>query len=86
MDPIVTDDERVNELRARVLKALREIDERLGMHDFRFVEGVTHTNLIFDVTVPFEVKESDDRVKELVSSKISELDPNYFTVLTVDRQ
>ena len=86
MDPIVTDDERVNELKVRVFAALKEIDERLGMHDFRFVEGTTHTNLIFDVTVPFEIKDSDDEIKRKVSSKISELDPNYFTVLTVDRE
>ena len=86
MDPIVTDDEKINELKARVIVAIRDIDERLGMHDFRFVEGVTHTNLIFDVTVPFEVKESDDEIKKKVSLKISELDPNFFTVLTIDRE
>ena len=86
MDPIVTDDEQVNALRERVKAALKEIDERLGMHDFRFVAGQTHSNLIFDVTVPFEVKESDEKIKELISSKISELDPSYFTVLTIDRE
>ena len=56
------------------------------MHDFRFVEGVTHSNLIFDVTVPFEVKESDDEIKRRISLKISEKHPNYFTVLTIDRE
>ncbi len=86
MDPIVTDDERVNELKSRVAASLKEIDERLGMHDFRFVEGLTHSNLIFDVTVPFEIKDSDDEIKRKISSKISELDPNYFTVVTVDRE
>ena len=86
MDPIVTDDERVNELKAKVLVALREIDERLGMHDFRFVEGQTHTNLIFDITVPFEMKKSDDDIKDAVEKKIKEIDKKYFTVLTVDRE
>lgn len=86
MDPIVTDDERVSALRTQVLQAIRSIDERLGIHDFRFVEGKTHTNLIFDVTVPFEIKDSDQTVREKISSKISELDPSYFTVVTVDRE
>ena len=85
MDPIVTDDERVCELRARVLAAIREIDERLGMHDFRFVEGITHSNLIFDVTVPFEVKKSESDIRELVAAKVREIDPSYCTVLTIDR-
>ncbi len=86
MDPIVTDDERVSALRAEVRAKLKEIDERFGMHDFRFVEGITHSNLIFDVTVPFEVKDSNERIKEQISSKISEISPNYFTVLTIDRE
>ena len=85
MDPIVTDDERVTELREKVLALVRQIDERLDLHDFRFVEGVTHSNLIFDVNVPFEIKMSDDEVKRAISLKISELDPNYFAVMTVDR-
>ncbi|MBP3370742.1 MAG: cation transporter [Clostridia bacterium] len=85
MDPIVTDDERVNALRVEVLARIKAIDERLDIHDFRFVEGITHSNLIFDVNVPFEMKESDEDIKRAVSDSISELDPNYFVVMTVDR-
>ena len=86
MDPIVTDDERVSELRVKVAAAVKEIDARLGIHDFRFVEGETHTNLIFDVTVPFEIKDSDNDVKDKVSSAVSKLGANYFTVITIDRE
>lgn len=85
MDPIVTDDKRVGELRKEVTVAVKKVDERLGIHDFRFVEGITHSNLIFDVTVPFELKMSDDEVKKAVSLNVSEIDPNYFVVMTVDR-
>ena len=85
MDPIVTDDEGVKELREKVLALVKAIDERLDLHDFRFVEGVTHSNLIFDVNVPFEIKMSDDEVKRAISLKISELDPKFFAVMTVDR-
>lgn len=86
MDPIVTDDEKVSALRIRVAAVIKEIDERLTIHDFRYVEGITHSNLIFDVTVPFEIKMDNERVKELVSNKISEIDPNYFAVITIDRE
>ena len=86
MDPIVTDDERVSALRETVREVVQSIDERLGIHDFRFVEGLTHSNLIFDVSVPFEIKDSDDELKRLISLRISEVDPNYFVVITVDRQ
>jgi cation diffusion facilitator family transporter len=85
MDPIVTDDERVNELRGVVLGLVKGINEQLDIHDFRFVEGTTHTNLIFDVSVPFEMKESDEDIKREISRRVSEFDPNYFVVMTVDR-
>lgn len=86
MDPIVTDDEKVTVLRVSVAAAVKRIDERLTIHDFRYVEGITHSNLIFDVTVPFEIKESNERIKELISNQIAEMDPNYFAVITVDRE
>lgn len=85
MDPIVTDDEQVNELRQRTLSAVKEIDERLDIHDFRFVLGKTHSNLIFDVCAPFELKMSDEEIKRGVSDKISRIDPSFFAVITVDR-
>ena len=85
MDPIVTDDERVNALRALVLDAVQQIDGTLNIHDFRFVEGRTHSNLIFDVSAPFEVKMSDEELKRSVSDAISRIDPNYLAVITIDR-
>lgn len=86
MDPIVTDNEKIDAMRAEVLGCVRSVDERLDIHDFRCVDGVTHTNLIFDVTVPFEVKMSDGDVREAINSAVSRLNPNYFTVITIDRQ
>ena len=85
MDPIVTDDERVTRLRARVEAAVREVDPALRIHDFRFVEGATHSNLIFDVAVPFELRRTDEELRRAIASQISRLDPTYFAVITIDR-
>ena len=86
MDPIVTDDERVNALREQTAETVRRIDERLTIHDFRFVEGPTHTNLIFDVCAPFELTLKDDALRARVEEEIKTIDPAYFTVITIDRQ
>ncbi len=86
MDPIVTDDERVSELRERVLLAVRGINDAFSIHDFRFVEGTTHTNLIFDISAPFEVKMTDNEITDAVSRAISGINENYFAVITIDRQ
>ncbi|MBR7097988.1 MAG: cation transporter [Clostridia bacterium] len=85
MDPIVTNDEEVNLLRDRVKSAVDSLGMGMNVHDFRFVRGHTHTNLIFDVAVPFECPLSEDEVRRAVSSAVSLIDPSYFTVITVDR-
>ena len=86
LDPIVTDDERVTALRETTLAIVRSIDERLNIHDFRYVEGKTHSNLIFDVSAPFELKMSDEELKRQIASSVSRFEPTYFVVITVDRQ
>lgn len=85
MDPIVTDDEEINVMHARVERAVLEIDPAFRIHDFRFVRGSTHTNLIFDVAVPFECKRPDDEIYNTVVERIRAIDPSYFAVLTIDR-
>ncbi|MBP3375414.1 MAG: cation transporter [Clostridia bacterium] len=85
MDPIVTNDAEVSEMRDVVRALVKEIDERLDIHDFRFVRGVTHTNLIFDINAPFELKISDTELKREIANRVSEYNEVYFTVTTVDR-
>ncbi len=86
MDPIVTDDEKINALRPRVEAAVQKISPDLRIHDFRFVAGETHTNLIFDVAVPFEIRQSDDEIRRQIEENVREIDPAYFVVLTIDRE
>ena len=85
MDPIVTNDEEVSRMRDVVRELVKGIDERLDIHDFRFVRGETHTNLIFDINAPFEIKMSDSDLKNEVSRRISEYNEKFFVVLMVDR-
>ena len=84
MDPIVTDDEQVTALRQKTAEAVQKIHPSMQIHDFRFVAGATHTNLIFDVVVPFEVKMSEAEVKAAVAEKVTEIDPTYCVVLNID--
>lgn len=85
MDPVVTDDETVDLLRSKTQAAVRLVDDRLRIHDFRCVIGATHTNLIFDVAVPFELKMTDAELEEQIALQIQAFDPTCFAVLTVDR-
>lgn len=84
MDPVVTDDERTNTLKQQVVRKLRTLSAEIDIHDFRVVWGNTHTNLIFDVCVPFGFQWNDNELLQRVEETIKELDAHYFTVVTVD--
>ena len=85
MDPIVTDDDNVNELKEFLLKTMSECDLDLSVHDFRVVIGQTHTNMIFDVVLPFDHPLTEDEVKEKISNAVRARRENCYCVIVVDR-
>ncbi len=85
MDPIETGDSLVAETRDTALSVIKTIDARITIHDFRMVRGNTHTNLIFDAVIPYDITLSDKEIKELISSKIAEHDEHYRCVIEIDR-
>lgn len=85
LDPVITCDERANELRERVLGRVKELYPEAEIHDFRVVWGVTHSNVLFDVAAPFTVKDSDEQVRRRVAAAVEGLDPSYRAVVAVDR-
>ena len=86
MDPVVTTDERVTELKEKCVELVKGIGDSLSLHDFRVVFGDTHTNMIFDVVVPFEFYLSDDETKKMIQQKVWEkIGKNYFVVITIDK-
>lgn len=85
LDPVVTDDEEVNELRRMMTQLLASLKLGLSMHDFRVVKGYTHTNLIFDVVLPYDCTLTEDEVRGMIQRRVEEHDPRLFTVIQVDR-
>ena len=85
MDPIVTNDETVLHMRAKMAQLVQIIDPRITIHDFRMVAGPTHTNLIFDAACPFDLHMTDGEVKRQIEQTVDLLDGNYMAVVTVDR-
>lgn len=85
MDPVETNNEIVVKTKQKVLEKVQEIDEHLTIHDFRMVQGPTHTNLIFDVVVPYDFKVSERDFNEILLKKVQEIDPNYLLVVKIDQ-
>ena len=84
MDPIDVRDERTARYKDGVAKLLGEIDEEISFHDFRTVSGPTHTNLIFDIVVPYNYKYDDEEIVSIIAGKIHERNETCFAVINVD--
>ena len=85
-DPIVTDDEELRAVKLQVEQILRAIDERLTVHDFRMVRGKKHTNVIFDLVVPFSMQEQKQALREAVERGLQNDGRQYHAVITFDSQ
>lgn len=86
MDPIASHDGETLTMKENLVDFLSgEFDGKLTLHDFRMVKGTTHTNVIFDVVVPFDVSVTDDEVKSKINGYLSTLEKQYFAVITIDR-
>lgn len=84
MDPVVVDDVRVTALKEMTADIVKTIDGQMSIHDFRVVDGPTHTNLIFDVVAPNDLKLRDHELSNLIGEKLSKIDERYFCVITID--
>ena len=86
MDPVVTDDAEVNETRKEVLEIVEKYDKTLSVHDFRMVKGPTHTNVIFDLVVPYGKEYDPERIVKDIKEEIkNEMVGKYYAVIRIDR-
>ncbi len=86
MDPVVTEDKHILYLKENIEEIIKKIDPVISMHDFRVVAGPTHTNLIFDIVVPYDYRISDEglvgQIQECAAKKLGE---GHFVVVQVDK-
>ena len=85
MDPVVIGNEKVDNLKRLVINTIQSLDEELDIHDFRIVEGKTHTNILFDCVVPYEKEYTLDEIIKHLKNKIKPEDEKYYYVIEMDR-
>ena len=83
-DPVETENSKVAELKEMCVNIINEIDGAFSLHDFRVVEGPTHTNLIFDLVVPHKTKMNNNEITNLIASSVSNINKKYYTVIKVE--
>jgi cation diffusion facilitator family transporter len=85
MDPIQSDNETVQSTKKILIEKIREQYPGVSIHDFRMVQGPTHTNLIFDAVVPYEFGKGNSEVKAGIEKIVADTWENYFAVIQVEQ-
>ena len=86
-DPVVTNDPELDRMRNLVSAILKVKDQRLSIHDFRMVPGAGHTNLIFDVALPNDLRGQEKTVQAALETALNDLNEGvFYTVITFDQE
>ena len=70
---------------APVTESLETFDPNLKIHDFRIVQGITHTNILFDCVVPYEKNYALEEIKTYLTNTIIPEREIYYYVIKIDR-
>lgn len=84
MDPIVTDDEEINEMRKKTEEIVKEINPEFSIHDFRMTDGGDRVNLIFDLVISPDTKMDREELKNMVQQKIHSVNDKYYAVPKIE--
>lgn len=84
MDPIVTSDPRIEQIRIALSEKMHAVDPAISIHDLRIVPGTTHTNLVFDCVIPHGYKVENGVLREHLNAAATELDPTFRCAVTFE--
>lgn len=84
MDPIEYDNPITNAYFEDLKRILSQIDPAITVHDFRTVRGDEHTNLVFDLVVPYGFHLEDEQIKVEIDRHFEKYPNKIYTVITFD--
>ncbi len=85
MDPVETDNEKLNIAKTEIAERIKDIHPSLTIHDFRMTpKSDERTNLIFDVVLPVDMADEKTAVRKEIEAIAKEIDSTYRCVITFD--
>ncbi len=85
MDPIEINNPKRTRLLELCTCALSKYDEQIPFHDFRIVDGPTHTNILFDIVEPHGTKFDMPKIYSLLDEELKNENYKFFYVINVDK-
>ena len=84
MDPIDTKNPEIPMIKEIILDTLKTLNEKISFHDLRLVAGPTHTNVLFDIVIPNDIKIEKGTIISTLKQNIQKLNKNYNLVVKID--
>ena len=78
------DDKEVDRYKALAKEVITDYDNEFTFHDFRVVKGETHTNLIFDLIIPFCDDDKKAQISADLIKKFKEKDSSLEIVMVIE--
>lgn len=86
-DPVIVDDPAQNALKEQVQQLLNLQDPRLSLHDFRLVQGKSHQNLVFDVSLPADLQGQENAIQQQLEDRLNHTGSRrYHVKITFDNE
>ena len=85
LDPVNLNDPETETLKNELKSVITNFNPNISLHDFRIVSGITHTNVIFDVVIPFDLNGAEKEIQKLIDEKLACYDKKYYAVIEFDK-
>lgn len=85
MDPVEVNDSILLSKKDEIIHVVKLLEPQADIHDFRIVNGEAHSNLIFDLMIPYSYnkKNKSDLLKE-INKEVKKIDPKYECIITIE--
>lgn len=83
-DPVTLNDTEWSLMRQTVEEIVREIDPQLSIHDLRIVRGSRKPRLVFDLEVPYAMRERSETLKTEIDRALKDRGLRYKTAICFD--
>ena len=85
IDPLNVNDEETKKIKEKVENALKNFDKEITIHDFRVVTAKGHSNVIFDIVIPYGKNYNKYELIGVLEEGFKDEDKKYYFIFNIDR-
>lgn len=85
IDPLNVNDEETKKIKEKVENTLKSFDKEITIHDFRVVTAKGHSNVIFDIVIPYGKNYNKYELIGVLEEGFKDEEKKYYFIFNIDR-